>query len=122
LAFSDPDREQLRQRIETALHNEPSLSGTQLTVNISDNAIDLSGNTNTNKQRLAARRIVQSFAGNMRVRERITVASASPAKGSNVAETPPGTSGAVAKQREQDPNLPHTDPKKDGDKSQNPRL
>src|SRR5262245_56991836 len=49
LSFSDPNREQLRQHIEAALHNEPSLSGTQLTVNISDNSIDLSGNTSTNK-------------------------------------------------------------------------
>ena len=80
LAFHTPDREQLRQRIETALRNESSLTGTRLIVNVSDDAVDVSGNTDTNKQRLAARRIVQSFAGNMRVRERISVAGATPAK------------------------------------------
>lgn len=131
LTFSNPDRDQLRLRIETALRNESSLAGTRLTVNVSDDAIDVSGNADTNKQRLAARRIVQSFAGNMRVRERISVAGASPAK--STADPPskslPAVSmpGASATQQQREPAArtelknPPPDPKKEGDKSEDPR-
>ncbi len=127
LEFRSPDREKLKQRIEAALRNEASLTGAQLTLNVSDDAIDISGNANTNRQRLAARRIVQSFAGNMRVRERISVAGASPAPVNTGAATAPGPAPPAgipgpAKPREPDANRPHPDPKTDGDKSENPRF
>jgi hypothetical protein len=128
LAFRNPDREKLKQRIESALSKESSLSGAQLTLNVSDDAIDISGNATTNRQRLAARRIVQSFAGNMRVRERISVAGASPVPVKTGAVTAPspalpaGAPGPQAKPRERDANTPHSDPKRDGDKSENPRF
>jgi hypothetical protein len=128
LEFRNPDREKLKQRIESALSKESSLSGAQLTLNVSDDAIDITGNANTNRQRLAARRIVQSFAGNMRVRERISVAGASPVPARTGAVTVPGPAlpagapGPQTKPLEPYAKTPNPDPKKDGDKSENPRL
>jgi hypothetical protein len=130
LAFHTPDREQLRQRIETALRNESSLTGTRLIVNVSDDAVDISGNTDTNKQRLAARRIVQSFAGNMRVRERISVAGATPPKSTPDASNKslpavnvPGQNAGQQREPAARTELknPPPDPKREGDKSEDPR-
>jgi hypothetical protein len=129
LGFRNPNREQLQQKIHNALRTDPTLQGARFTVNISEDAIDLSGNANTPKQRLTARRIVQSFAGNLRVRERISVAGASPAPGQPDAnnqlgkETVPGQAPAKPEEDEPAPstNRTHNDPKKDGDKSENPR-
>jgi hypothetical protein len=128
LGFRNPNREQLQQKIQNALRSDPNLQGSLFTVNIGEDAIDLSGNAQTPKQRLAARRIVQSFAGNLRVRERISVAGASPAPGrpeiSNQIGRPPAPGQAAGQPEDQpqvDANRPHNDPKKDGDKSENPR-
>ena len=125
LGFRDPNREQLQQKIQNALRHDSNLQGTSFTINISENAIDISGNANTAKQRLAARRIVQSFAGNLKVRERINVAGTTPNSGA------PQPNGSLAKPTgpgpnpdeppQADPHRPHNDPKKDGDKSENPR-
>jgi hypothetical protein len=136
--FRDPNRDQLKQKIENALRNDPTLRGAQIVLNIGADTIDVSGNADNSKQRVAARRIVQSFAGNLRVRERISVAGASPtpAPAPNAATNlPAGAPGLQAPspaqpqppaQRDVDPpaqnaNRPHSDPKKDGDKSENPR-
>jgi hypothetical protein len=119
--------EQLHERIEAALHSEPTLSGSNLTVNVSDDAIDLSGTVNSSKERLTARRIVQSFAGNRRVRERVTVAgggarnanpnpSAQPNEKDPNPPNPPGQKSEV-----QNANRPITDPARHGDQSEEPR-
>lgn len=88
----------VRQRIESALHAEPSLSGTAFTINVTDDTIDISGVANSGKERTAARRIVQSFAGNLRVKDRITVAGVAPPSA--------------------DPDLPQSDKMKDKRPSQ----
>jgi hypothetical protein len=74
LQLVQPGADELRDRIETALRREPSLSNANIMLTISDDSIDITGNANTPKERITARRIVQSFAGNRRVRERIAVA------------------------------------------------
>jgi hypothetical protein len=116
--------EQLHQRIEAALHSEPTLSGSNLNVNVSDDAIDLSGTVNSSKERLTARRIVQSFAGNRRVRERVTVAgggarNASPNPNAQPNGKEPNT--PAEKSEVQNANRPITDPAKHGDQSEEPR-
>jgi hypothetical protein len=128
LGFRNPNRDQLQQKIQNALRNDPNLQGSAFTVNIGEDAIDVSGNAQTPKQRLAARRIVQSFAGNLRVRERINVAGASAAPGqpeiSNKMGQPTAPGQAAAQPDDQprdNAGHPHNDPKKDGDKSENPR-
>lgn len=126
-----PGADELRAKIEAALRREPSLSNTNISLNISDDTIDISGNANSPKERLAARRIVQSFAGNRKVRERINVAGVGrPTDESVPAGTPrpanqPGAQTAPSTPPKPDeadnPNRPKTDPAKQGDASGTPR-
>ena len=64
---------ELQQKIEAALHNEPTLSGSVLTVNVTDDEINVSGTVGTSKERTTASRIVQSFGENRKVKEKINV-------------------------------------------------
>ncbi len=68
----------VRQRIEAALNSDPSLQGTVFNLNVTDDTIEITGVANSGRDRTAARRIVQSFAGNLRVKDRISVAGAAP--------------------------------------------
>jgi hypothetical protein len=113
--------DQLHQRIDAALHSEPTLSGSNLTVNVSDDSIDLSGTVSNSKDRLTAHRIVQSFAGNRRVRERVTVAGGSPRSSTpNATKDQPATP-TTEKSEVEKANRPITDPAKHGDASEEPR-
>jgi hypothetical protein len=126
-----PSANELRAKIEAALRREPSLSNTNISLNISDDTIDITGNANSPKERLAARRIVQSFAGNRKVRERINVAGVSrPNDESIPTGTPrpanqPGAQTAPSTPPKPDeadnPNRPKSDPAKQGDASGTPR-
>jgi hypothetical protein len=115
--------DQLHQRIDSALRNEPTLSGSNLTVNVSDDAIDLSGTVSSPKERLTARRIVQSFAGNRKVRERVTVGGTRGSNPSQDSTNAPSSSkqDSGAKGEEQNLNRPISDPAKQGDRSGDPR-
>ena len=64
---------ELQQKIEAALHNEPTLSGSALTVSVTDDEINVSGTVGTGKERTTASRIVQSFGENRKVKEKINV-------------------------------------------------
>jgi hypothetical protein len=64
---------ELQQKIEAALHNEPTLSGSVLTVNVTDDEINVNGTVGTGKERTTASRIVQSFGENRKVKEKINV-------------------------------------------------
>jgi hypothetical protein len=126
-----PSANELRAKIEAALRREPSLSNTNISLNISDDTIDITGNANSPKERLAARRIVQSFAGNRKVRERINVAGVSRPNGESVpAGTPRPANQPSARtapstppkpDEADDPNRPKSDPAKQGDASGKPR-
>jgi len=130
LQMANPDVRQLRERIMAALKNNAQLGRANLAVNISDDAIDLTGNADTNRERQIARRIVQSFAGNRKVIERISVAGAAPqsteAKTQPQIALPENAPGAPKPEgnietKPPDPSKPMTDPKKDGDRSEKPR-
>lgn len=124
-----PNADELRKRIESALRREPSLSNTNIVLNITDDAIDISGNANTPKERLTARRIVQSFAGNRKVRERISVAGVTRKSDESLptgTPVPPAPAGTAQNPADQPPqpsqqNRPKTDPEKHGDASEQPR-
>jgi hypothetical protein len=64
---------ELQKKIEAALASEPTLSGSNLTVEVTDDTINVSGNVGTGKERTMASRIVQSFGENRKVKEKITV-------------------------------------------------
>lgn len=63
----------LLSRIETALRNDASLAGEVVNVTATPEAIQLSGNVSTGKTKVTALRIAQSYAGNRRVSDKITV-------------------------------------------------
>jgi BON domain len=64
---------EIQQKIEAALRNEPTLSGSNLTVNVTDDTINVSGTVASGKDRTTASRIVQSFGENRKVKEKINV-------------------------------------------------
>ena len=49
------------------------MSSDNVNVTVSDDSIDLSGTVATGKERQTARRIAQSYAGNRKVKDHITV-------------------------------------------------
>jgi hypothetical protein len=126
-----PGADELRAKIEAALRREPSLSNSNISLNISDDTIDITGSANSPKERLAARRIVQSFAGNRKVRERISVAGVSRSNEESLpAGTPrPANQGNAQSAPSTPPkpdeadnaNRPKSDPEKHGDASGTPR-
>ena len=73
----------LQPRIQQALQRE-NLSG--INVVVSGTTIDLSGTVSTGKEKQTAKRIAQSFAGNMKVVDRITVSGPSPSVPTSSAE------------------------------------
>lgn len=63
----------LQGQIQNALKNEPTLSNDNINVNVTDNTIDLTGSVATGKEKQTAKRIAQSYAGNRKVKEHLTV-------------------------------------------------
>ncbi|MEO5936055.1 MAG: BON domain-containing protein [Terriglobales bacterium] len=125
----------VRQRIEAALTNDPTLRGTAFSLNVTDDTIEITGVANSGRDRTAARRIVQSFAGNLRVKDRITVSGSAPPiappDSTDKTHKPNGQANteadALAKPEsdEQSPqkkaNKPKKDPPKHGDQAEDPR-
>jgi flagellar biosynthesis/type III secretory pathway M-ring protein FliF/YscJ len=64
---------ELQSQIQNALKNEPTLANASISVNVSDEQIDVSGAVPNAREKLTAKRIVQSYAGNRKVKERITL-------------------------------------------------
>lgn len=63
----------LQSRIQDALRNEPTLSSSHVTVNVTDNAIDLAGTVGSGKDKLTAERIAESFDGNRQLKDDLVV-------------------------------------------------
>lgn len=70
---SSPDSTTLQSTIQEKLKNEPMLSSSSVNVNVTDSTIELSGSVATGKEKTTAERIAQSYAGNRKVVDRITV-------------------------------------------------
>ena len=63
----------LQKKIEAALASEPTLSGSVINVEVTDDTINVTGTVGTGKERTTASRIVQSFGENRKVKEKISV-------------------------------------------------
>jgi hypothetical protein len=63
----------LQGQIQNALKNEPTLSSDTVNVNVTDSSIDLNGTVATGKEKQTAKRIAQSYAGNRKVTDHLTV-------------------------------------------------
>ena len=70
----DVDSNTLRSQIDSALKSDPTLGSSQLSVDVNDAQITLSGSVPTGKEKKTAVRIAQSYAGNRRVKDSVTVA------------------------------------------------
>ena len=63
----------MQARIADALHNEPTLGSSSVSVDVSDKTIDLSGSVGSSKDKQTAERIAESFDGNRQVNDKIVV-------------------------------------------------
>lgn len=63
----------LQAQIQNALKNEPTLANDNVNVSVTDTEIDLSGTVANGKAKQTAKRIAQSYAGNRRVKEHLTM-------------------------------------------------
>src|SRR3954470_8116601 len=70
---SGSDSASLQSTIQEKLKSEPMLSSSSVNVNVTDATIELSGTVATGKEKQTSERIAQSYAGNRKVVDRITV-------------------------------------------------
>ena len=81
-SFNQPtaaDNAALQGHIQQALNTDPALAGSHISVIVTDSAIELSGTVASSKDKLAARRIAQSFDGNRKFEDKTMVTGQSPA-------------------------------------------
>src|SRR5579863_4093405 len=71
------DNNLLQSNIDNAMRREPSLSNSQVTVHVSDVAIDLGGSVSSVKDRQTAERIAQSFSVDRKLNDKLVVTGAS---------------------------------------------
>lgn len=69
-AMSDSD---LESQIENALSKEPTLTGNSARVHVSGDTVELAGTVGTNKEKITATRIVQSYTGSKKLVNKLTV-------------------------------------------------
>lgn len=63
----------LQSQIQNALSKEPTLSGESPRVNVSGDTVELAGNVGTNKEKITATRIVQSYTGSKKLVNKLTI-------------------------------------------------
>jgi hypothetical protein len=69
-AMSDSD---LQTQIQNALSKEPTLSGDSPRVSVSGDTVELAGNVGTNKEKITATRIVQSYTGSKKLVNKLAI-------------------------------------------------
>jgi hypothetical protein len=101
----------LQNKIQTAIQGNSTLAGTGLTVTVGPSAIQIAGTVQNTQQKEAALRLVQSFARNRSVVDRVTVLNTTPPSFSQPQTTQPQT------QTLPPANQPSTAPQTRGDES-----
>jgi osmotically-inducible protein OsmY len=84
-AVSDSD---LESQIQNALNKEPTLSGDSTHVKVSPDSIELDGTVGTNKEKITATRIVQSYSGSKKLVNRLAIGGGNGSTTSKRNETP----------------------------------
>jgi BON domain len=69
-AMTDSD---LQSQIQNALSKEPTLTGDSAHATVSGDTIELAGTVGTNKEKITATRIVQSYGGSKKLVNKLTV-------------------------------------------------
>ena len=81
----------LQSQIQNALSKEPTLTGDSPRVNVSGDTVELAGTVGTNKEKITATRIVQSYTGSKKLVNKLTISGrsekASPASTDNPHDT-----------------------------------
>jgi osmotically-inducible protein OsmY len=67
----------LQSQIQNALSKEPTLSGDSARVNVSGDTVELAGTVGTNKEKITATRIVQSYTGSKKLVNKLTISGRS---------------------------------------------
>jgi hypothetical protein len=119
----------LQSQIQNALQNEPTLHNDSLSVNVTDNTIELGGAVQTGKEKQTAHRIASSFAGNRRVKDSVTVSGHGTASSSPNSSTLGGNPASNSLNPQTNQNNPSNNaqnpsaknPAANGDASTNPR-
>jgi hypothetical protein len=124
------DSATLQGQIQNAIQNEPTLKNDPVNIRVTDSTIELSGNTQTGKEKETAYRIASSFAENRRVKDRITVNGRGTAANSQ-SMNPQGTNRPASSSNPNNPHNPQNpnsqqnpsanNPAANGDASTNPR-
>lgn len=89
----------LQSQIQNALSKEPTLTGDSPRVNVSGDTVELAGNVGTNKEKITATRIVQSYSGSKKLVNKLTInprnEKSSPASAENPANNPEPNKGTL---------------------------
>jgi len=87
----------LQSQIQNALSKEPTLTGDSPRVNVSGDTVELAGAVGTNKEKITATRIVQSYSGSKKLVNKLTInprnEKSSPASTDNPANNPEPNKG-----------------------------
>jgi len=83
-AMTDSD---LQSQIQNALSKEPTLTGDSPRVNVSGDTVELAGTVGTNKEKITAMRIVQSYTGSKKLVNKLTISGRSEKSSDNPGST-----------------------------------
>jgi len=72
-AISEMTDSDLQSQIQSALSKEPTLAGDSAHATVSGDTIELDGTVGTNKEKITATRIVQSYAGSKKLVNKLAV-------------------------------------------------
>jgi hypothetical protein len=131
-ASASAESSSLQKQIDAALKKEPTLANQNVNTVVTDTSVELSGSVSTGKEKQTAKRIAQSFAGNRRVVDRITVSgrgansSSGPSTGSSDMNHSTGTgqsnNPSSTTTTPDQGTTPRNNPQTQGDESPKPRL
>ena len=73
----------VQAQIQDALKKDPALSNANITISVTDDAVELNGTVASNDDKKAAKKIAKSYAGNRKIKDSLTVSEGSkmPPKG-----------------------------------------
>lgn len=112
----------LRSQIESAFQSDPTLSNSNLHVNVTDSEITVTGTVPSGKEKQTARRIAQSYGANRKVLDKIEVQGRSASTDSGASSTGNSTSVMTGQGADTQSGTTKTaDPKSPEDKAVTPR-
>lgn len=106
-AGESPD--QVKNDIQTAFKNEPTLTSSNVSVDVSADSVTLSGSVPSEKDRDEARRIAQSFSGSRKVVDNVKVSGTGTSSSPDISSSPntnPNTGMQTNQANPEQPSVP----------------